>query len=73
VLEDRRLNPQNAARLGIRDGSMDVYVPVHTMLLRFRNRAQVTQRDVEAAGIRALLHKPVEPDVLYGLLRSHLL
>jgi len=28
---------------------------------------------VEAAGIRALLHKPVEPDVLYGLLRSHLL
>ena len=34
---------------------------------------RITQRDVEAAGIRALLHKPVEPDVLYGLLRSHLL
>jgi putative ABC transport system permease protein len=28
---------------------MDVYVPVHTMLLRYRNRAQVTQRDIEAA------------------------
>jgi len=53
VLEDRRLNPDNAARLGIRDGSMDVYVPVHTMLIRFRNRAQVTQRDVEAAGREA--------------------
>jgi putative ABC transport system permease protein len=50
VLADRRLNVQNAARLGIRDANMDVYVPVHTMLLRFRNRAQVTQRDIEAAG-----------------------
>jgi PAS domain S-box-containing protein len=29
-------------------------------------------RDLEAAGIRALLHKPVEPEALYGLLRTHL-
>ncbi|HZM32852.1 MAG TPA: PAS domain S-box protein [Burkholderiales bacterium] len=28
--------------------------------------------DLEAAGIRALLHKPVEPDLLYGLLKTHL-
>jgi PAS domain S-box-containing protein len=28
--------------------------------------------EMEAVGIRALLHKPVEPDVLYGLLRAHL-
>jgi putative ABC transport system permease protein len=28
---------------------MDVYIPVHTMLLRFRNRAQLTQRDIELA------------------------
>jgi putative ABC transport system permease protein len=49
VLADRRLNPDNATRLGIRDANMDVYVPVHTMLLRFRNRAQVTQRDIEQA------------------------
>ncbi|HTG96448.1 MAG TPA: ATP-binding protein, partial [Burkholderiales bacterium] len=33
---------------------------------------RITQRDVEAAGIRALLHKPVEPDLLYGLLKTHL-
>jgi putative ABC transport system permease protein len=26
-----------------------VYVPVHTMLVRFRNRALLTQRDIEAA------------------------
>jgi putative ABC transport system permease protein len=49
VLGDRRVSTETTARLGIRDASMDVYVPVHTMLLRFRNRAQVTQRDIELA------------------------
>jgi putative ABC transport system permease protein len=28
---------------------MDVYVPVTTMLLRFRNRAQLTERDIQQA------------------------
>ena len=49
VLADRRVSNETAARLGIRDANMDVYVPVHTMLLRFRNRAQLTQRDIESA------------------------
>ncbi len=49
VLTDRRVNDDIAARLGIRDANMDVYVPVHTMLSRFRNRALVTQRDIELA------------------------
>ena len=52
VLVDRRLVGQSA-RLGIRDPNMDVYVPVHTMLLRFRNRAQLTQRDIELAAQQA--------------------
>src|SRR5919109_2555570 len=49
VLEERRVSDQAVQRLGIRDANMDVYVPVHTLLLRFRNRAQVTQRDIERA------------------------
>jgi len=49
VLADRKVSAQTAQKLGIRDANMDVYVPVHTMLLRYRNRAQVTQRDIEAA------------------------
>lgn len=49
VLADRRVSDQTTQRLGIRDANMDVYVPVNTMLLRFRNRALVTQRDVEQA------------------------
>ncbi|HET6681351.1 MAG TPA: ABC transporter permease [Gemmatimonadaceae bacterium] len=49
VLEDRQVTSQASERLGIRDPDMDVYVPVHTMLLRFRNRSLLTQRDIEAA------------------------
>ncbi|HEV8356252.1 MAG TPA: ABC transporter permease [Gemmatimonadales bacterium] len=49
VLADRRVSNETAARLGIRDANMDVYIPVRTMLLRFRNRALVTQQDVEQA------------------------
>jgi putative ABC transport system permease protein len=49
VLEDRRVSDQTVQRLGIRDANMDVYVPVRTLLLRYRNRAQVTQRDIELA------------------------
>lgn len=49
VLEDRRFSEDTSARLGIRDANMDVYVPATTMLLRFRNRTLLTQRDIEAA------------------------
>lgn len=49
VLADRQVAGENAERLGLRDVGMDVFVPLHTMLSRFRNRAQVTQRDIEAA------------------------
>ncbi len=49
VLEDRPIDAENAQRLGIRDANMDVYVPVPTLLLRYRNRAMVTQKEVAAA------------------------
>jgi putative ABC transport system permease protein len=49
VLEDRKVSTENAKRLGIRDANMDVYVPLPTMLLRFRNRGEVTQAEMELA------------------------
>ncbi|MDB4892321.1 MAG: putative rane protein [Gemmatimonadetes bacterium] len=49
VLEDRKVSSETAKRLGIRDASMDVYVPLPTMLLRFRNRGEVTQAEMELA------------------------
>jgi putative ABC transport system permease protein len=49
VLADRPVSGQNAQRLGIRDANLDVYIPATTMLLRYRNRALVTQQEIEAA------------------------
>jgi putative ABC transport system permease protein len=49
VLEDRKVSSESAKRLGIRDASMDVYVPLPSMLLRFRNRSEITQLDMEVA------------------------
>jgi putative ABC transport system permease protein len=49
VLKDRRVSNETAQRLGIRDPNMDVYVPVKTMLLRYRDRAQLLQKDVQEA------------------------
>src|SRR5215212_1486841 len=52
VLQDRKVSGESAKRLGIRDADMDVYVPLPTMLLRFRNRSEVTQTDMEVASNR---------------------
>jgi len=49
VLEDRQVAEQTAQRLGIRDHNMDVFVPLPTMLLRYRNRASVTVQGVQRA------------------------
>jgi putative ABC transport system permease protein len=58
VLADRRLDRENATKLGIRDANMDVYVPVSTMLGRYRNRQRVTQRDIELASRPAQIIQP---------------
>jgi putative ABC transport system permease protein len=47
VLEDRQVAEETAQRLGIRDADMDVYVPLPSMLLRYRNRAEVSQSEME--------------------------
>jgi putative ABC transport system permease protein len=49
VLADRTLSEQTAQRLGIRDANLDVYVPMSTMLLRYRDRARLSARDIEQA------------------------
>jgi len=63
VLRDRHVSSQTAQHLGIRDTNMDVYVPVHTMLIRFRNRALLTQHDIElAARPAAVANSDAEPE-----------
>jgi putative ABC transport system permease protein len=65
VLADRKLAGQNSQKLGIRDANLDVYIPIKTMLLRFRDRSKVTQRDIEAAASQFNNSDPnaaVDPD-----------
>jgi len=62
VLTDRRLDEDAFSRLGIRDANMDVYVPVHTMLVRFRNRALLTKRDMEAEARAAQNNNALEEE-----------
>ncbi len=49
VLADRAVSEETSQKLGVRDANMDVYVPLTTALLRYRNRATVTARDIELA------------------------
>jgi len=48
VLEERIVSDQSIAKLGIRDFNMDVYIPVQTMLVRYKNRDMVTSGNLLA-------------------------
>lgn len=49
VLEPRIITTENINRLGIRDYNMDVYVPINTVLVRYRDRSLITKSMIEAA------------------------
>lgn len=49
VLEERELSTENIENLGIRNYNLDIYAPASTVLLRYGNRAVVTQQDIQAA------------------------
>ena len=44
VLEERYVSEQSISKLGIRDYNMDVYTPVQTVLVRYKNRDLVTEQ-----------------------------
>jgi len=46
VLEKRNASQESLENLGIRDYNDDVYVPVSTALLRFKNRATIRKTDI---------------------------
>lgn len=47
VLEKRVASKESLENLGIRDYNSDVYIPVSTALLRFKNRALVSRDDIK--------------------------
>lgn len=44
VLEQRYISEKSISNLGIRDYNMDVYTPINTVLLRYKNRSLITER-----------------------------
>ncbi|MEM8524091.1 MAG: ABC transporter permease [Bacteroidota bacterium] len=50
VLDRRIASNESLESLGIRDYNSDVYIPVSTALLRFKNRAKVTKSDIGNRG-----------------------
>lgn len=49
VLQERQLTSSQIENLGLRDFNMDIFVPAESILLRYRNRAAITNRDVQQA------------------------
>jgi len=48
VLQERIISKKSRENLGLRDFNMDVYIPLKTMLLRFKNRSLVTKANIQA-------------------------
>lgn len=43
VLQERKISAKSIDNLGIRDYNMDVYAPLKTVLIRYRNRSLITE------------------------------
>lgn len=53
VLKERTVSQASINKLGIRDFNMDVYVPLQTVLVRYRNRDLVTTEGIRLAAMRS--------------------
>jgi len=46
VLKERKITEANIEHLGLRDYNMDIYTPIKTVLLRYKNRGLLTRQDI---------------------------
>lgn len=49
VMEERKFADVDLKSLGIRNANLDVYIPISTMLIRYKDRARVTKAAIEKA------------------------
>ncbi|MBC8478956.1 MAG: ABC transporter permease [FCB group bacterium] len=52
VLKEMNLPGEEIKNLGLRDFNMDIYAPTTTVLLRYENRARISQQDVQEMSSR---------------------
>lgn len=50
VIEKKDVTNENIENLGIRNYNLDIYAPATTVLLRFKNRAVLTGKDLQSSG-----------------------
>ncbi len=53
VLQERLVSETSISKLGIRDFNMDVYVPIQTVLIRYRNRDLITRGTLQEEAMRS--------------------
>ena len=53
VLEERKVSANSISKLGIRDFNMDVYTPLQTVLVRYRDRDKITREALRLAAARS--------------------
>ena len=53
VLAERTVSTSTISKLGIRDFNMDVYVPLQSFLIRYKNRDLITSEDIRLAAQRS--------------------
>ncbi len=53
VLKERPVSTSSISKLGIRDFNMDIYVPLKTMLIRYRDRDRITAEQLRLATLRS--------------------
>jgi putative ABC transport system permease protein len=53
LLKERQVSENSISKLGIRDFNMDVYTPLQTMLIRYRDRDKITTEGLRLAAQRA--------------------
>ena len=52
VLQERLVSQSSISKLGIRDFNMDVYAPLQTILIRYRNRDLVTAEEIRMEAMK---------------------
>lgn len=53
VLKERLVSENSISKLGIRDFNMDVYTPLQTMLIRYKNRDLITTEELRLEAMRS--------------------
>lgn len=60
VLHERFISQNSISKLGIRDFNMDIYVPLNSMLIRYKNRDKLTAAELRQAAAAGRSRGPAE-------------